>query len=32
MSFQTICPRCGKPIQLPAFPGDGVYAPPHHCD
>ena len=25
MSQIVRCPSCGKPTQVPAFPGDGVY-------
>ena len=32
MSRVTTCQRCGGRVVLPAFPGDGVYEPPHHCD
>ena len=28
---QTIdCPKCGEPMDIPAYPGDGVYTT-HHC-
>jgi len=31
MSQTITCPRCGRPKDVPAYPGDGVYT--HHtCD
>lgn len=32
MSMIKTCPKCGGRLVLPAFPGDGVYEPPHYCD
>jgi hypothetical protein len=31
MSKRTTCPDCGDDIDVPAFPGDGVYSQ-HSCD
>jgi hypothetical protein len=30
MSRRVDCPDCGQPMDVPAFPGDGVYST-HHC-
>ncbi len=30
MSKRTECPHCGEPMDVPAYPGDGVYTE-HHC-
>lgn len=32
MSVITICPKCGKPIVLPAYEGDGAYPLPDGCN
>lgn len=31
MSRTIDCPRCGGPLDVPAFPGDGVYTR-HTCE
>lgn len=31
MSAWISCPICGKPKEVPAYPGDGVYSR-HNCD
>jgi hypothetical protein len=31
MSKVTNCPDCGARIEVPAYPGDGVYSTPHCC-
>lgn len=31
MSAVIRCPRCGRPMEVPAFEGDGVYSE-HHCE
>lgn len=31
MSKTINCPRCGQPMDVPAYPGDGVYTT-HYCD
>lgn len=30
MSKRIECPDCGEQIDVPAYPGDGVYSE-HHC-
>jgi hypothetical protein len=30
MSRRAECPDCGQPMDVPAYPGDGVYSE-HHC-
>lgn len=30
MSKTIDCPRCGRPMDVPAYPGDGVYTT-HRC-
>jgi hypothetical protein len=31
MSKTIQCPDCGQPMDVPAYPGDGVYTQ-HRCD
>lgn len=31
MSKTIDCPKCGRPMDVPAYPGDGVYST-HHCE
>lgn len=30
MSKRIDCPKCGEPMDVPAYPGDGVYTS-HQC-